>query len=127
MLSWLEKSAITSAPSDEHADALVELTEGLATALSGEDADPCRHRTIARLVANEKTTLETLRTVFGTLVGAGRYVEAKAVDRMLTEATKRMARLLELHRAELDAGTPKSLVLIQHAEAVRMQPCDGEG
>ena len=126
-LSWLERSATTSAAPDGHAQAIVDLAEDFATALSGEDGDACRARTIARLIASEKTGLETLRTALGGVIAAGRYADAKLVDRLVSESCKRLVHLLDQHRVERGRTAPKSLVLIQHAEAVQMTSDSEEG
>jgi hypothetical protein len=119
-LTWLDKlaaSAFVEGSPAELAD-LLELVRGCADSLASEDATDARQRLLAREIAIAKTTLDAMTTAIGHRVRANDASGALLADRLATSAARRLALLVEAHRADTLVEKRCAVVAIGHAEHV---------
>jgi hypothetical protein len=90
------------------AEEVVEHARQLAEALAGPDGSSCRVRTLARRVAVCRAQAEQLDVLLAAAVKRADFVAARALNGLLTGATKRMTVLLE-HLAR--EAKPRSVVI----------------
>jgi hypothetical protein len=90
------------------AEEVVEHARQLAEALAGPDGDSCRVRTLARRVAVSRAQAEQLDSLLAAAVKRQDFVAARALNGLLTGATKRMTVLLEQLARE---AKPRSVVI----------------
>ncbi len=119
-LSWIDRMAATAlldAPGSELA-AFLELVRGCADSLASEDATGSRRRLLARQVAISKAILDTTTAMIGQRVRLNDERGAVLADRLATSAAKRLAILVESHRAETAMEMRAAFVAIGHADHV---------
>jgi hypothetical protein len=82
------------------AKVLLEEIRGRAEALAGQDGTSARRRLLAKALALCNSQMAVLQTIQGDLLRARQFRDVEQLDRMLERLTRRLAVLLEAHRAE---------------------------
>lgn len=101
-LSWVEKTAAASFVGDspDELAGFLELVRSCAESLAGDDASGARRRLVAREIAVAKSALDVLTAAVGERLKANDTKGASLADKLATSAAKRLAVLVELHRAD---------------------------
>jgi len=119
-LTWLDRMAATSlvegTPDELHE--FVELVRSCAESLAGEDGPGARRRLLSREIAIAKVSLDATTAAIGERMRANDTAGATLADKLATSAAKRLALLMDAHRADAAAQRRTAVVAIGHAEHV---------
>jgi hypothetical protein len=122
-LSWVDKmvaTALVEGSASELADFL-DLVRGCADSLAGEDATGARQRLLAREIAIAKATLDATTATIGHRMRANDASGATLADKLATSAAKRLAILVEAHRADTTVERRSAVIAIGHVEHVTVE------
>jgi hypothetical protein len=122
-LTWLDRLAATALVEGSPSELVdfLELVRGCAESLAGEDAVGARQRLLSREIAIAKATLDATTAAIGQRARANDASGALLADKLATSAAKRLAMLLDAHRAETTAKRRGAVVAIGHAEHVTVE------
>lgn len=118
-LSWMDRMAASALldATDSELTGFLELVRGCADSLAREDSTSSRRRLLAREIAIAKATLDATTAMIGQRARLDDVRGAVLADKLATSAARRLAILLESHRAET-AIARGATVAIGHAEHV---------
>jgi len=103
-----------------NADQAIEHARSLAEALTGIDRDGVRLRVLAKALAAERTLQALLEALLAERVRRADVQGVRTLNEALRGSVARLERLALAHRLESHAGSRPSVVLINHADNVRV-------
>ncbi len=98
----------------------VEHARSLAEALVGGDRDGVRLRVLAKALATERTLQALLEAILAERVSGADLQGVRTLNEALRGCVTRLDRLALAHRLESHGGSRPNVILINHAETVRV-------
>ncbi len=102
------------------ADQAIQHARSLAEALTGIDRDGVRLRVLAKALAAERTLQALLEALLAERVRRADVQGVRTLNEALRGCVARLERLAIAHRLDSHSGSRPSVVLINHAENVRV-------
>lgn len=119
-LSPLDRLALTGLASDGDVQAIIGWVTDSATALAGPDREASRLRLISRAVATQRARELVYEAMLDERLLARDFEGATAINKILTETTKRLARLLREHQAACLVGHHDVVVAVAHVDQINV-------
>lgn len=121
-LHFVEREGVVSGAPESVWHELVEYAEATATALVGEGdtAHGARQRTLARMIVVERSRLALLQARTSLLIEQDRFGDLLRLEKIITQSSRRLVRLLDAHRRECRDAGPRSVTLVHAAGDVRL-------